>query len=105
MKQNQYLAVFLFGAAALAAYQASAEANPQCAPRALVLERLSDGYDETRQSIGLGTGGAVVETFASSETGTWTITVTNTQGITCLIAAGQAFETLTEALPAKGTDT
>ena len=35
---------------------------------------------------------AVVEVFASSDTGTWTITVTNASGVTCLVASGQAFE-------------
>jgi hypothetical protein len=99
---------FGLGLMALAAQQVSAQTltqgNRNCAPRPVVLERLADGYGETRQSIGLGTQGAVVEVFASDETGTWTITVTMPTGMTCLIASGQSFETLAEALPTKDSD-
>jgi hypothetical protein len=63
-----------------------------CAARATVIERLTEEYGETRQSIGLARNNSIVEVFASLETGTWTITVTDTSGITCLIAIGQAFE-------------
>ncbi len=76
-----------------------AQGSQACAPRDVVVKRLAKGYGETRQSIGLGKNNAVVEVFASDKSGTWTITVTNTQGITCLIASGQAFEALAEALP------
>ncbi|HID68452.1 MAG TPA: hypothetical protein EYP31_09415, partial [Roseibacterium sp.] len=74
------------------------------APREMVLERLADKYGETRQSIGLGANNAVVEVFASTDTGSWTITVTTANGLTCLVASGQSFEAIAEALPAKGND-
>ena len=75
-----------------------------CAPRDAVVERLAENYGETRRSIGLGANNAVVEVFASEETGSWTITVTMASGVTCLVASGQSYETLAEALPAKGND-
>ncbi|MBE0455173.1 hypothetical protein [Roseovarius autotrophicus] len=75
-----------------------------CAPRDVVVNRLADAYGETRQSMGLGSQGAVVEVFASETSGSWTITVTGANGITCLIAAGQSFETMTDALPVPGSD-
>ena len=75
-----------------------------CGPREVVVARLAEGYGETRQSIGLGANNAVVEVFASEETGSWTITVTTPNGMTCLVASGQAYEALAEALPAKGND-
>ena len=84
--------------------QESGQTGRNCAPRQIVLERLATKYGETRQSIGLGANNAVVEMFASIETGTWTITVTTPQGLTCLVASGQSFETLAEALPPKGND-
>ena len=34
----------------------------------------------------------VVETFASEDTGTWTILMTMPNGTACLMAAGEAFE-------------
>lgn len=75
-----------------------------CGPRAAVIERLAEGYGETRQSVGLAANNAVVEVFASPETGTWTITVTTASGVTCLVASGRNFEELAEALPAQGSD-
>lgn len=85
-------------------HTALAQQARNCAPREIVVSRLADGYGETRQSMGLGTGNSVVEVFASEETGTWTITVTTPSGLTCLVASGQAFEEVAEALPAKGSD-
>lgn len=82
----------------------AAAQTANCAPRDTVIERLASKYGETRQSIGLGSNNAVVEVFASAESGSWTITVTTVQGLTCLIASGQAFETLAEALPAADED-
>ncbi len=75
-----------------------------CGPREAVVTRLSEGYGETRQSMGLGSNNAVVEVFASSKTGSWTITVTQANGLTCLVASGQGFEKLAEALPPEGDD-
>ncbi len=90
------------GALLLAATHAFGQTNRNCGQRALVIERLADRYGESRQSIGLGTNNQVVEVFASLETGTWTITVTNPAGMTCLVASGQSFETLSEAAPVAG---
>lgn len=73
--------------------------NRNCAPREVVIDRLAEQYQETRQNIGLGGQGMVMETFASLETGTWTITVTAPNGLTCLMASGQSYETLSEELP------
>ena len=83
---------------------AMAQSTQTCAPRATIVERLGTTYGETRQSIGLGANNAVIEVFASNTTGSWTITVTMANGMTCLIASGQAFETVTEMLPATDTD-
>jgi len=103
MKQ-QFLALSLgVGAMILATGHAFGQQNRNCADRALVLDRLASAYGESRQSIGLGANNAVVEVFASTETGTWTITVTAPTGVTCLVASGQAFEVLGEELsPASG---
>lgn len=94
-------------AAATVYLASSVEALAQarnCAPREAIVDRLANGFGETRQSIGLGSNNSVVEVFASEETGSWSITVTSPNGLTCLVAAGQAFETIAEALPAKGND-
>ncbi len=86
------------GIMVLAAQQVQAQ-NRNCAPRADVIERLAGTYGETRKGIGIARQGAVMEVFASDETGSWTITVTLPDGMTCLVASGQSFEALAEALP------
>lgn len=91
------LTAALFFGAALAG-SASAQTR-NCAAHADVLERLASGYGESRQSIALGANNTVVEVFASEETGTWTITVTTPGGPTCLVAAGQAYQSVDDPLP------
>ncbi len=86
-----------FGLLLLCATYAFGQGARQCGPREDVVSVLGDRYGESRQSIGLGTSGQVMEVFASLETGTWTITVTLPTGLTCLMASGQSFETLSEA--------
>ena len=88
-KMMMLAAGVLCGAATLVEAQQN-----NCAPREKVVERLETRFGETRQSIGLGSNNAVMEVFASAETGTWTITVTMASGVTCLVASGQAYETL-----------
>lgn len=95
---------FGVGAMILAAGHAFGQTSEarNCGKRDFVLGRLADRYGESRQAIGLGANNQVVEVFASLETGTWTITVTNPTGMTCLVASGQSFETLSEAVKAPG---
>ena len=107
---NRLGKIFRFGTltAASALYLAAtgdvAAQGRNCAPRAAVVERLATGYGETRQSVGLGSNNAVVEVFASTETGSWTITVTMPGGLTCLVASGQSYEAVAEGAPVKGKD-
>lgn len=88
----------------LGASLVEAQTANQCAPRDIVVQRLADKYGESRQSMGLGGNNAMMEVFASEESGSWTITVTLADGTTCLLASGQAFEAMAETLPAKGKD-
>ncbi len=94
--KSMILAVALLAVSAAAA---AAQSARQCGPRDAVLAVLGDRYGESRQAIGLGANNQVVEVFASDETGTWTITVTAPSGLTCLIASGESYETLSEAAP------
>lgn len=75
--------------------------NPQCGPRDLVIAHLAEEYQETRRGIGIAANGAVMEIFAA-QNGSWTVLVTTTEGMSCLLASGQAYEPLTEELPARG---
>jgi hypothetical protein len=104
MTKMMKLGMLSAGALLAAASLVEAQQLRHCAPRDKVVERLASQYGETRQSMGLGANNAVMEVFASLESGSWTITVTMANGITCLVASGQAFEELAEALPPKGDD-
>ncbi|SEM46444.1 hypothetical protein SAMN04488077_10517 [Roseovarius tolerans] len=93
------------GLAVLALIAGGAQAQPgNCAPREVVVDRLATAYGETRQSMGLGAQGAVMEVFASQTSGSWTITVTLPDGLTCLIASGRVFEAMAAPLPKPGSD-
>ena len=77
--------------------------RPQnCGPREAVVTRLAKAYGEVQKSRGLGTNNTVVEVFASDKTGSWAITITMPSGLTCLVASGQAFETLGKAVSLLG---
>ncbi|WP_439121691.1 hypothetical protein [Marivita sp.] len=103
MKQNFWKMTAL-AIGALMASSTFTQAQQNCATRDLVIERLASAFGETRQTIGLGQNDTMVEVFASTDTGTWTITVTNAAGVTCLVASGQAFEVLAETLPTPTED-
>lgn len=97
MKHPFFPLALAAGALIVAANAAQAQSPRNCGPRELVVERLASAYGEQRRSIGMGANNQVMEVFASSETGSWTITVTLPTGMTCLIATGQSFESLAEA--------
>lgn len=101
MTRSMIALSFGVGAMLLAADHAFAQ-PANCAPHAVVLERLADRFGESRQSIGLDSNNAVVEVFASLTTGTWTIAVTRPGGLTCLVASGEAFQVMAEILPPPG---
>lgn len=82
-----WLAVF-----ALLAVSLAAEAQMRCGPRDTVVGHLSTKYGETQQSVGLQQGRGMVETFANPDSGTWTILLTTPNGMSCLMAAGEAWE-------------
>lgn len=67
-------------------------AGTACGPRDDVLAQLSDNFGENRQAIGLAGNNALMEFFASPDSGSWTILMTRPDGTTCAIAAGTFFE-------------
>ncbi len=90
-------------ALAAGASPAAAQQSRTCADRDKVLGKLETDFGETRQSYGLAANSSLIEVYASAETGTWTILVTTAQGVTCILAAGQAFEnTKGDVTPVKG---
>ena len=90
-----------------AAQAVQSQTQPQtqtqnCGQRPMVVEMLTGKYGETRRGMGMAANNTVMEIYASTETGTWTITITLPDGMTCLVGSGQGFEPMAEELPAKG---
>lgn len=99
MHRNYFVLSFGLGIALLATNQSSAQGAARCAERSLIVHSLAEKYGESRQSVGLGNDNTLVEVFASEETGSWSITVTRAGGPTCLVAAGNNYQLVQEALP------
>lgn len=95
------LIALLVGLGTLAAAAPPAQAETRCGPRDAVLKMLAERYDETRRGIGLAGQTQVLEVYASKD-GTWTVLVTDPAGRSCLVASGQGWEDLREALPPEG---
>ena len=72
-----------------------AAAQAVCGPHRSISESLNKSFTETPVSMGVTTGGGIVEVYASPE-GTWTLVVTQPNGMSCLIAAGQNWESLSQ---------
>ncbi len=96
MRKTLFKMTMGLGIMVLAAQQVQAQ---NCAPREDIIQRLAETYGETRRGIGIARQGSVMEVYASDSSGSWTITVTLPDGVTCLIASGQAYEDVSEALP------
>ncbi|HBQ36412.1 MAG TPA: hypothetical protein DD729_06185 [Rhodobacteraceae bacterium] len=96
MKQQLLTLSLGIGAILLSTQQIFGQSS-NCAAHQTVVDRLAQSYGETRKSIGLSQNNVVLEVFASEKTGSWTITITTANGITCLVASGQAFETIRDA--------
>lgn len=80
-------------AAALAAILSVSTAQAQtCAPRQNVESALTERYGEQVVGRALDSNNQVMEVWASEETGTWTITITRPNGLTCLVASGTAYD-------------
>ncbi|MGX9856482.1 hypothetical protein ACR03S_13715 [Limimaricola variabilis] len=84
----------LLAALPLCAWALPAPAAPHCAPHDRIVAGLAERFGEHRQAIALDGARRVAETFASDETGGWTLLLTRPGGPSCLIAAGHAFEPL-----------
>ncbi len=70
-----------------------AQAQTLCGERANFLKHLGKNHQEAPTSMGLTSTGKIIEVF-TSEGGTWTILITDPDGNSCLVAAGEAWEAI-----------
>jgi hypothetical protein len=84
-------ALALFGGAVMSE---RAEAAPKlCGDRDQILEGLEQKYEETPRALGLSADGGVFEVLVSPRGG-WTILLTYPKRPTCVVATGEAWQTL-----------
>ena len=76
---------------------ALAQQQPPCVKRADFLKHLRANYDESPVAMGLTAGGGLLEVIVS-ETGTWTIIVTTPNGISCGVATGEGWESVSKVV-------
>lgn len=98
MKRLLPLFAGVTGLALCFAGPAMAQSARVCAPYPVVAERLAERYAEARVGRGLGADGRLLEVWASPETGSWTVLLVAASGTACLVASGQGYERMDEAL-------
>ena len=82
---------------------AGSQVNAQqvCAPHNELTQHLAEAYGESRQVLGLTSDGLLMEMFASPD-GSWTLTGTRADGVSCVFGSGTYFESVDEPLPPLG---
>jgi len=87
------------GAAALSLSVETGSAQaPACGPHDAIVQSLAEQYRENPQSVGMVDSNTLVEIFVSDQ-GSWTILATDTAGKSCVLSAGEGWETKIAALP------
>lgn len=77
-----------------------AHAAPQCAIHVDIVAGLADRYGERQVMSGLNPDGTLTEMFANTVTGTWTAIIAQPNGMACIVAAGEEFDSTVADLPA-----
>ena len=93
MARSMWIAVVAATAGGLTATAAAAQQQMVCGERQHLVRHLGTAYSEAPSNLGLAATGSVVEVL-TSEQGTWTILVTEPNGVTCVVAAGENWESL-----------
>lgn len=109
MQISSWAAPLVFSSAAIFATGTApgAETVPSnldlaCADRGEMTERLREGFGEAQTGLGLVNSAQVLEVWSSDETGTWTILMTDIDGQSCLVAAGESWKTVPAGTVVKG---
>jgi len=96
MKRLAFSVLVVAAATSLAAMATNAgsesiDTQPICGERNAVVKSLADQFNERPQAVGMVDKDAVMEVFVS-ESGSWTILATGTDGISCLVSSGEGWE-------------
>lgn len=87
--------IIIAAIALLSMFITAQKANAQavCGERAKFIETLAKQHQEAPTSIGMTSNGQIIEVLTSAK-GSWSIIITSPQGKTCLVATGDAWESL-----------
>jgi len=96
---TRLVATMLFATAA-AFCGAPASAAEQCAAHADMIKALGEKFQENATALGVVNPNVILEIFVSKQ-GTWTILATDTAGQSCVISAGEGWDSAmtTAAMP------
>lgn len=73
-----------------------------CAEREALLSSLLKEYKEAPRELGLANNGSLVELLTTRDGKTWTMLMTRPDGTACVIAAGEAWDSIPAQLAASG---
>jgi len=65
-----------------------------CDQRASIIGHMAEKYREAPVAIGVTSTGSIVEVLTTGDGTTWTIIVSNPNGTSCLVAAGEGWRAL-----------
>lgn len=68
-----------------------AAGEPMCGNYEALHTLLADQFDERPTSSGLADDGSIMQVFASSTAGTWTLVSVDPRGTACIVATGQGW--------------
>ncbi len=85
--------IFILGVTLVGLQASPASAEQVCGERTKLMTSLGENYAEAPVAMGLTSAGAVIEVL-TSPTGSWTFLVTHPNGLTCMVASGENWETL-----------
>lgn len=87
------IATLLMAAFATLVLATPGQAQSICGERSRFLDQLGQNYGEHVAAVGLVSNGTVLE-LTTSETGSWTILITQPNGVSCVVATGDSWESL-----------
>ncbi|PTX73699.1 hypothetical protein [Sulfitobacter mediterraneus] len=84
MNKHKFIIVTVIGLSLAASMTQAAT----CAPREALVKKLEKKYSEELIARGLQSRTSLMEVFASSKSGTYTVLITNPLGLSCVVSAG-----------------
>lgn len=69
-----------------------AAAQGVCAERNSLVTKLQQDFSEAPSAAGISDSGAVIEVLSARDGKTWTILMTTPDGVSCVLATGEAWE-------------